>query len=565
MLKWDVRNFSDAEREAFAWRIHETPDFKLPHFQTWNYELCKKHRYGWIEEYFEDGEDKKRIVDTRPMPGCRECAIIFRRHQRISIAWLYYKKNALLADTMGSGKTTSAGGLLAMMKETGELADLRDGGTGRAIIIPRSPAIRQWQYELYRMMPNLNTATVTGLTVAQRQQLYGDPWDVLITSPQTLVNDYKSGALALRDQYSLILTDDIDLLRNKENQVSQVLSELRHRADRNVRMTGTPIQKRLEEIYNQFYDIGGEQAFGPDIETFKANHIRKEDVAERHPVSGLVIGMKKVTVHRNMDVLRKKIRPLYMRRTAADLEDVELPTINPTDHFLELYPKQRQRYRELQQGVLQMVKDGAIETKHVHMRAKLTYGAQICAGLAALGEDDGPLTSSKMDWVMDQIKPGGDLADEKVVIFAQYKNTIRALHQRMQGWDIGYVTVWGEENNPTKRAEAVEKFWTDPNCKVLIGTQAIEQSLNLQVARHLINIDMIMNPARMNQLAGRIRRDGSAYKHVFVHNLLTADTQEERYLPLLEREEALANYIWDESSELFNALSPMMMSRLITG
>jgi len=76
---------------------------------------------------------------------------------------------------------------------------------------------------------------------------------------------------------------------------------------------------------------------------------------------------------------------------------------------------------------------------------------------------------------------------------------------------------------------------------------------------------MIMNPSRMAQLAGRIRRDGSAHKHVFVHNLLTVNTQEERYLPLLEREQALADHIWDENNELFAQLNPMTLMQLITG
>ena len=115
------------------------------------------------------------------------------------------------------------------------------------------------------------------------------------------------------------------------------------------------------------------------------------------------------------------------------------------------------------------------------------------------------------------------------------------------------------------RRAAQEQFWEDPECRVLIGTRAIEQSLNLQVSRHLINIDMILNPARMEQLAGRIRRDGSAYQHVFVHNLLTVGTQEERYLPLLEREAALSSHIWDENSELFQALDAQALLRLISG
>jgi SNF2 family DNA or RNA helicase len=572
-LKWDVRNFADPDREAFAERIRVAEDWKLPHLDSWNTSLCRQHRIGWVEEYFENGEDKKRVITDRPKPGCRNCAIIFRKHQRISVAWLYFKKHALLADTMGSGKTSSAGGLLAMMKQTGELSDpdtLTDGrpGKGRALIIPRSPALRQWQSELNRMMPTLNVQVATG-SRAQREQVYAQRWDALLIGPQMLAGssanpgDYRT-LLEIYGGFSAVITDDIDLLRHMDTNAYQAIEKCAFLSDRVVIMTGTPLQKKLDELYAQLHPLGGERLFG-DIDTFRSNHIRTERIAERHPKSGLIVGFKNQTQYYNMDILKKKIRPLYMRRTAADLDDVDLPTINSNDVFLELYPEQRKAYRELQRGVVELMKDGELKQKQVHARAQLTYGAQICTGLAALGQEDLPNTSVKMDWVMENIRPGGDLGTEKVVIFAQYKNTIRALRARLEGHDIGYVTIWGEDNNQQRRADAVERFWEDPNCRVLIGTQAIEQSLNLQVARHLINLDMIMNPARMEQLAGRIRRDGSAFKHVYVHNLLTIDTQEERYLPLLEREAALAGYVWDESSELFNALSPMQMLQLITG
>lgn len=561
-VKWDVRNLDDKDREVFAERIRKSPDFTLPELDYWNYSNCRKHRFGWTEDYVEDGEDKKRVVTDRPKPGCRDCAIVFRQHQRVSIAWLYFKKHALLADTMGSGKTTSAGGLLAMMKQTGELADPDQGGMGRAIIIPRSPALKQWQNELHRMMPNLQVQVAVGPS-AERRRMYADRWDVLLIGPQMLVNDAPH-LLKAHGKFSLILTDDIDLLRNMDNQASNAIYSLANLSDRVVIMTGTPLQKTLPELYAQLYPLGGSRLFG-SMDEFKSAHMRKEKVAERHPKSGLIIGYKNQTTYQNMDRLKTKIRPLYLRRTAADLEDVTLPAINPNDVFLDLYPRQREAYRDLQRGVVELLKDGEVKKKAVHARAKLTYGAQICTGLAALGQPDEPLTSVKLDWVMDNIRPGGDLGEEKVVIFAQYKNTIRALQQRLAGHNIESVTIWGEDNNMARRAEAVERFWRDDSCRVLIGTQAIEQSLNLQVARHLINLDMIMNPARMEQLAGRIRRDGSAYKHVFVHNLLTTDTQEERYLPLLEREAALAGYVWDESSELFQALSPEAMLKLITG
>jgi SNF2 family DNA or RNA helicase len=69
----------------------------------------------------------------------------------------------------------------------------------------------------------------------------------------------------------------------------------------------------------------------------------------------------------------------------------------------------------------------------------------------------------------------------------------------------------------------------------------------------------------MEQLAGRIRRDGSKYKSVYVHNLLTVGTQEERYLPALQREQALIDHVWDSKSELFESLSPLQLLTMIGG
>ena len=50
-----------------------------------------------------------------------------------------------------------------------------------------------------------------------------------------------------------------------------------------------------------------------------------------------------------------------------------------------------------------------------------------------------------------------------------------------------------------------------------------------------------------------------------MHNLLTLGTHEARYLALLEVEQALADFVWDEQSELFEALSPEQLMKLVTG
>lgn len=571
-LNFDVRNFTDPRREQLALRIQQAPDWKLPTLRAWNYALCRRHVNGWAEEVrTETGDVVEHTVYDRPKPGCRQCGIHFRKHQRIAVAWLYFRKYALLADIMGSGKTTMGGGLIAMLAETGELSLHRDhsdrfGGMGRVVVVPRSSARYQWRDELQRMMPGLNILVSEG-TKRQRTQLYLQPWQVLLIGPEMIRQDFE---MIERFDLSLLMVDDIDALRNFKTETSYHLDRLGSRGtegfrpgtDRYVIMSGTPLQKRLPELYDVLDGIGGGQVLG-GRDAFNAHHVRHETVTDYDRTTGKETRRQVVVGYRHLNEVKRKIAPLVLRRTEFD--DVTLPTINTDDVWLDLYPAQRRKYEELRKGVLQIIKEEGTEVKRPAALAKLHYGAAICAGLAALGEADGPGTSVKLDWVTGQVTDG-DLSDEKVVIFANLKNTVRALQARLRGHGVGYVTVWGEESSVAKRSEAQERFWTDPRCRILIGTRAIEQSLNLQVSRHLVNMDMILNPARMEQLAGRIRRDGSAYQHVFVHNLLTGNTQEERYLPLLEKEAALAAHIWDDQgSQLFNTISPLALLQLISG
>jgi len=100
---------------------------------------------------------------------------------------------------------------------------------------------------------------------------------------------------------------------------------------------------------------------------------------------------------------------------------------------------------------------------------------------------------------------------------------------------------------------------------VLLGTTTIERSLNLQAARHMAALDTIINPARMRQIAGRVARIGSRQPTVYFHTVLARDTQEAAYPGILQREQALADWLWSEQSDLFPALSPMALLRMISG
>jgi SNF2 family DNA or RNA helicase len=527
----DLSQISEESRKEAAWKLRNSKNFNLPELKYFNYSPCPKH----------DSLDIK----------CLDCGVLPRKHQKVGIGWLYLVKKGMIGDSVGTGKTVQAAGLIASLKESGELNNYR------LLVVCRPGAVPQWYSQLNRFLTDVNVTVATG-SKKKRIERYMAPWDVLLMGYQMLIRD--ADKLSSSFNIGAIIVDDVDALRNFDTQTAVTINRIAKDAERAVVMSGTPLQKRLDDLHSYLSPVGGSEVLG-SRNIFRRRFVREELVTVTSETGAKSIS-KKVRGYKSLDEFKELIAPMVLRRTADDIDDVDLPAIQPSNIFLDPYEAQRVKYQELKKGVLRIISEEGEQVKRAVAIAKFLYGAQICTGLCAIGEPDLPGTSVKLDW-LERTLVDGDLSDEKVVVFVNFKNTIRALQNRLDNHGVGYETIWGEVTNKQARFEAQDRFWRNDNQRVLIGTTAIEQSLNLQIARHLVNVDMILNPARMEQLAGRIRRDGSSYKTVYVHNLLTSGTQEEGYLPLLEREQALIDHIWDGRSELFEQLSPLALLQLV--
>ncbi len=536
----DTRTLPQDIRLALADKIRTMGDFKLPDLEWFNSTPCERH--STLEE------------GLRQMPSpCRRCGVKFRAHQRVGIAWLHMRGSGLIADQVGLGKTAQAAGLLAVTKQTGEL----DGQ--RVVVVCRPAALPQWVGELRRFLPRLHTIDNTG-PEKKRINKYLDRWDILVTGYQMLLRDHEH-----LDNFKLgaFIVDDVDPLRNPKNQSAAAIKRIARASRRVIILNGTPLQKRLREMHSMLEPVGGYAVFGSKT-NFMRMYERTELVNVYNRRLGRDVVTKKVLGYKNIDDFVTKLTPMVLRRTAAHVNDVDLPEIMPPNNiYLDLHPAQARKYEELRTGTLKVIKAEGTQVKRLAAVARFIYGSMVCSGLATIGEDDGPGASSKLDWVENALT--GDLAEEKVVVFCQFTKAVAALSARLDRHGIGHALIWGRDNAKASRAAAQNRFWDDPGCKVLIGTSAMEASLNLQVSRHLINVDQLLNPARMQQLAGRIRRDGSAFKSVYVHNLLSRNTQEEGYLDALRTEQAIADTVWGEANQLYEALSPLQLLQLIGG
>ena len=78
------------------------------------------------------------------------------------------------------------------------------------------------------------------------------------------------------------------------------------------------------------------------------------------------------------------------------------------------------------------------------------------------------------------------------------------------------------------------------NLKLLLGTDAASEGLNLQRLGTLINIDLPWNPTRLEQRKGRIQRIGQARSEIWIANLRYRDSVEDKvHQVLADRLEAI--------------------------
>ena len=142
--------------------------------------------------------------------------------------------------------------------------------------------------------------------------------------------------------------------------------------------------------------------------------------------------------------------------------------------------------------------------------------------------------------------------DAGCILFSQYFDTVRWVGDELAGraefadHDIGLYAGSGRSGfwrrGVFQRCErdALKQRVRDGSLRILLGTDAASEGLNLQRLGTLINIDLPWNPTRLEQRKGRIQRIGQSRDEVWVANLRYRDSVEDRVHDVLaDRLEAI--------------------------
>ncbi len=164
-----------------------------------------------------------------------------------------------------------------------------------------------------------------------------------------------------------------------------------------------------------------------------------------------------------------------------------------------------------------------------------------CLGLLQQGGNNDPKLEALIGFLLGS-HPEARLRwlDLGCILFSQYYDTVRwigdelAKRSEFSGMDIGLYAgsnrsgFWREGKFQRCDRNILKSRVRAGDLKLLLGTDAASEGLNLQRLGALINIDLPWNPTRLEQRKGRIQRIGQARSEIWIANLRYRDSVEDR-------------------------------------
>jgi superfamily II DNA/RNA helicase len=173
---------------------------------------------------------------------------------------------------------------------------------------------------------------------------------------------------------------------------------------------------------------------------------------------------------------------------------------------------------------------------------------RMAADSTFLVDKQAPGYSTKLDYLEGLLSELNAETDRKIVLFSEWTTMLDLIEAILNTLDMAFVRLDGSVPQK-KRAQLVQTFRQDPNCRVFMTTNAGSTGLNLQTANTVINVDLPWNPAVLEQRIARAHRMGQT-NPVQVYILVTEQTIEEGMLGTLAAKKEVALAALDINSDI---------------
>lgn len=462
---------------------------------------------------------------------------------------------AFIADDVGLGKTIQAIGAMKYLFDNNKIKDL--------VIICKKSLKYQWEEEINRFIDFNGDIYIADDNKKKRHKTYEDIKNnkkntILIINYHLLMND---SDLISSD---MTIYDEVHVAKKNNGEINKACKAVTKNADYCLFMTGTPIMAKPDDIYG-IVSIKDKKYFGT-----------AKDFNERYVVEYYNGKYKNIVGYKNLDELREKVQQIILRRTSNEVT-IDLPEVMITDKLCAIDGKQKnalaiaeaktrvtedkiedfkKKYKKTDDDnskfklkaeieKLESSLKGFIAVEQAIANSPVLFHYSKSKGIREVYKDVTPspsYLSNKMQSLLDLVDDIAS-AGKKAIIFTKYETVVNYVKDLLERQNIITVPYTGKMNDED-RNNSIQSFKRDSNVVAIIGTDALAEGVNLQNANNVIHIDLPFNQAIYNQRNGRARRAGSTHNTVFVYNLITKESIDEKiYSKIKDTKNAFDSFV----------------------
>ncbi len=436
------------------------------------------------------------------------------------------KSVAILAE-MGTGKTLISIGIAGHLYLKNEINKL-------LIVAPLS-ITKVWEEEFAKFADfdyQIKVLEGTAYKKAEMlRNLFGNKLQVAVVNYESCWRMEKEIADWKPD---MIICDESSKIKNPQAKQSKALHRLGKKSKHNIILTGTPVTNNPLDFFSQ-YKFLDEDIFGGSYYAFRS----------KYAIMG-GYGNYQVVGYKNLQELTEKAHKVAFRITKK--EALDLPEQVDTNRYIELEPKARATYNQVEKESYAELDSGELSTPNV--LTKLLRLSQITGGYVKNEFSDiaEQVSSAKLNELEDIVEQCME-ANKKLVVFARFIPEIDAIAKMLRTKKIKYSMIRGDVKD---RASEVDKFQNDDETKVFIGQlQTTGMGLTLTAADTAVFYSLSYNFADYEQAKARIHRIGQKNTCTYIH-LVAKNSIDEKVLEALSKKKNIADLVVDNWRSLFN-------------
>lgn len=361
------------------------------------------------------------------------------------------------------------------------------------IIVPKSVLLQWAEVEIPKWLPLANVDVISGNKYV-RQMQYRSLRQYVVMGYETFRSDVEEISYM---EWDVVIADEAHRLASPKTKTYKAMQQIK--ATHRFALTATPVMNKAEDMFGIINWVKP-GALG-NYYAFCNRYCVKDQWGS-------------VKFYRNMDELAVRVAPHIIKKTLEEV-GLELPAKTETDLPVELSGAETKLYSDIRRELLFEIDKLLINKiqNPVMLQAtivKIGKLFELCDSLELLGENK---RSSKLEVLKEHLESTIQNG-QKAIVITRFARMAKILTRELAQYSPLLITGATDD-----RQGVLTQFEVQPARSLLVGTEAIGQGLNLQMANVLYNYDLAWNPARMEQRAGRIHRQGQE-KPVFIYNLV---------------------------------------------